>query len=170
MTLFDLVKYEVDKSTGYLMVDRPQRTSLLPPTLYGFVPRTYCARRVTALMPGSDKGDGDPLDICVISEHPINQLEVILNVRVVGGLPMMDRSEPDDKIIGVLESDGMWNGVDDIAELPASTPKRLRHYFMTYKTLPGEQSEVLIGEAYGREHALKVVDAAIEDYVDEYGR
>ncbi|MGR8921383.1 MAG: inorganic pyrophosphatase, partial [Gammaproteobacteria bacterium] len=167
ITPFDLVKYEIDKSTGYLMVDRPQRTSSLPPTLYGFIPRTYCADRVAALMPGAAEGDCDPLDICVISERPINQPEVILNVRVVGGLPMLDHGEADDKIIGVLENDGMWDGVDDIADLPPSTLSRLRHYFMTYKALPGEESEVVIDEAYGREHALEVVRAAVEDYVDE---
>jgi inorganic pyrophosphatase len=118
ITPFDLVKYEIDKSTGYLMVDRPQRTSSLPPTLYGFVPRTYCAARVAALMPGAAKGDEDPLDICVISERPINQPEVILNARVIGGLPMLDHGEADDKIIGVLHNDPMWEGVDDVSQLP----------------------------------------------------
>lgn len=170
ITPFDLVKYEIDKSTGYLMVDRPQRTSSLPPTLYGFIPRTYCANRVAALMPGAACGDSDPLDICVISERPINQPEVILNARVVGGLPMLDHGEADDKIIGVLHNDPMWEGVDDVSALPPSILSRLRHYFMTYKVLPGEESEVVIGEAYGREHALEVVRAAVEDYVDEYVR
>lgn len=170
ITPFDLVKYEIDKSTGYLMVDRPQRTSSLPPTLYGFVPRTYCAGRVAALMPGAAKGDEDPLDICVISERPINHPEVILNTRVIGGLPMLDHGEADDKIIGVLHNDPMWEGVDDVSGLPPSILSRLRHYFMTYKVLPGEENQVVIGEAYGREHALEVVRAAVEDYVDEYVR
>ncbi|HEX9878975.1 MAG TPA: inorganic diphosphatase, partial [Candidatus Binatia bacterium] len=60
LTPFDLVKYEIDKETGYLWVDRPQRSSSQPPSLYGFVPRTYCGRRVGALMPGAARGDGDP--------------------------------------------------------------------------------------------------------------
>ncbi len=170
ITPFDLVKYEIDKSTGYLMVDRPQRTSSLPPTLYGFIPRTYCAARVAGLMPGAEKGDCDPLDICVISERPINQPEVILNVRVIGGLPMLDHGEADDKIIGVLENDSMWDGLDDVSDLPPSILSRLRHYFLTYKSLPGEESEVVIEQAYGREHAQEVVRASIEDYVDEYVR
>lgn len=170
ITPFDLVKYEIDKSTGYLMVDRPQRTSSLPPTLYGFVPRTYCASRVAALMPGAAKGDEDPLDICVISERPINHPEVILNTRVIGGLPMLDHGEADDKIIGVLHNDPMWEGIDDVSGLPPSILSRLRHYFMTYKVLPGEENQVVIGEAYGREHALEVVRAAVEDYVDAYVR
>ncbi len=170
ITPFDLVKYEIDKSTGYLMVDRPQRTSSLPPTLYGFVPRTYCGARVAQLMPGSERGDHDPLDICVLSERPINQPEVILNARVVGGLPMLDHGEADDKIVAVLENDEVWHNVEDASQLPPSILNRLRHYFMTYKMLPGEENAVHIGAAYGREHALEVVNAAIEDYVDEYVR
>src|SRR5690606_37394837 len=71
ITPFDLIKYEVDKSTGYLRVDRPQRTSSQPPALYGFIPRTYCGELTAALCPGALRGDGDPLDICVISERPI---------------------------------------------------------------------------------------------------
>ena len=170
ITPFDLVKYEIDKSTGYLMVDRPQRTSSLPPTLYGFIPRTYCGGRVASLMRDATRGDGDPLDICVISERPINQPEVIVNARVVGGLPMLDHGEADDKLIAVLENDLIWGSVTDASELPESILSRLRHYFLTYKMVPGEESEVRIEETYGREHALAVVSAAIEDYVDEYVR
>lgn len=170
ITPFDLVKYEIDKSTGYLMVDRPQRTSSLPPTLYGFIPRTYCGSRVAGLMPGADGGDGDPLDICVISERPINQPEVIVNARVIGGLPMLDHGEADDKLIAILEHDMIWGSVTDAAELPDTMLSRLRHYFLTYKMLPGEENAVSIDDAYGREHALAVVNAAVEDYVDEYVR
>mgnify|MGYP006294376969 CR=1 FL=1 len=170
ITPFDLVKYEIDKSTGYLMVDRPQRTSSLPPTLYGFIPRTYCGRRVAELMPGARRGDHDPLDICVISERPINQPEVIVNARVIGGLPMLDHGEADDKLIAILDNDPLWESTNDAAELPATVLSRLRHYFMTYKVLPGEENQVSIDEAYGRERALEVVSAAIEDYVDEYVR
>lgn len=68
ITPFDFVKYEVDKITGYLRVDRPQLTSSLPPSLYGFIPRTFCGERVGRLMPGAARGDHDPLDICVLSE------------------------------------------------------------------------------------------------------
>ncbi|MCB0288552.1 MAG: inorganic diphosphatase, partial [Calditrichaeota bacterium] len=78
ITPFDVVKYEIDKSTGYLRVDRPQRSSSQPPALYGFIPRTFCDQRVAALMHGTTAGDGDPLDICVLSERPINRSEVIL--------------------------------------------------------------------------------------------
>src|SRR5688500_20294516 len=69
ITPFDLIKYEVDKPSGYLRVDRPQRTSSQPPALYGFIPRTYCGDAVARLCPGAARGDGDPLDICVLSER-----------------------------------------------------------------------------------------------------
>ena len=166
---FDLVKYEVDKVSGYLRVDRPQRTSSQPPTLYGFIPRTYCGERVGSLMAGATRGDGDPLDLCIVSERPITRAEVILNARVVGGLPMLDAEEADDKIIGVLENDPMWSHVSDITELPAPWLDRLRHYFMTYKLAPGQASTVSIGDTYGRAHAERVIDAAIEDYRAEFG-
>src|ERR671917_2101140 len=85
ITPFDLIKYEVDKASGYLKVDRPQRTSSQPPALYGFVPQTYCAERVTRLSPAAQKGDGDPLDICVLSERLISKSEIIVAARVIGG-------------------------------------------------------------------------------------
>ncbi len=169
LTPFDLVKYEVDKTTGYLKVDRPQRTSSLPPTLYGFVPRTFCGRRVGALSPGSLRGDGDPLDVCVLSERPISRAEVILAARVVGGIRMIDKGEADDKLVAVLENDHVWRAVEDIADVPPVLVERLRHYFATYKLVPGEEADVSVDEAYGREHALAVVRAALEDYAEEFG-
>ncbi|MDH3598982.1 MAG: inorganic pyrophosphatase [Candidatus Tectomicrobia bacterium] len=169
ITPFDLIKYEIDKVTGYLRVDRPQRSSSLPPTLYGFIPRTYCGRRVATLMPHASRGDQDPLDICVISERPITRSEVILQARVVGGFPMLDGGEADDKIIAVLENDTLWTHVEDIAELPAVLVERLRHYFSTYKLVPGEVSQVSIAAAYNRHHAEKVIEAAMADYQEEYG-
>ena len=165
---FDLVKYEVDKVSGYLRVDRPQRTSSQPPTLYGFVPQTYCGERVGALMPGARVGDGDPLDICVVSERPITRSEVILNARVVGGLPMLDSEEADDKVIAVLENDPIWAHVADIAELPGALVERLRHYFLTYKLAPEREASISIGASYGRDHAEQVIRAAIEDYRAEF--
>ncbi len=169
ITPYDLVKYEVDKETGYMRVDRPQRTSSQPPALYGFIPQTYCGRKVSSLSRKSVKGDGDPLDICVISERPIARAEVILNARVVGGLPMVDRGEADDKIIAVLENDNMWRHVQDISELPSVLIDRLHHYFSTYKLIPGKKVDIKIDKPYGRTHAEKVVSAAIEDYHEEFG-
>ncbi len=169
VTPFDLVKYEVDKATGYLRVDRPHKTSSLPPTLYGFIPRTYCAGRVQALMPGADRGDEDPLDICVISERPIARAEVILTARILGGLPMLDGGEADDKIVAVLANDEIWTDVRDISQLPERFVSRLRHYFSTYKTLPGEAAVVEVGEPYDRLHAVRVIEAAMADYQEHFG-
>jgi inorganic pyrophosphatase len=169
ITPFDLTKYEVDKATGYLRVDRPQRSSSLPPSLYGFIPRTYCATRVGGISGEGRHGDGDPLDICVLSERPISRSEVIMNARVVGGILMVDRGEADDKIIAILQNDAFWGNVHDIAELPPILIERLRHYFATYKLIPGESSQVSIESAYGADHAHAVVKAAMEDYVEVYG-
>ncbi len=168
ITPFDLVKYEIDKVTGYIRVDRPQRTSSQPPTLYGFIPRTYCGRRVQVLSPNAAKGDGDPLDICVISERPITRSEVILNARVVGGLKALDGGEADDKIIAVLDRDEFWENVNDITQIPEVLVDRLRHYFATYKMVAG-QNKMIVEEVYDREHALKVVQAAITDYDEAFG-
>jgi inorganic pyrophosphatase len=169
ITSYDLIKYEVDKATGYLRVDRPQRTSSIPPTLYGFIPRTYCGDRVGALSSRAEHGDGDPLDICVVSERPINRAEIILNVRVVGGLHTIDGGEADDKIVAVLENDNFWGNVHDIDALPTRLIERLQHYFSTYKLVPGKPSSVTIEEIYGSQHAQKVVEAAMEDYQLAYG-
>jgi inorganic pyrophosphatase len=93
ITPFDLMKYEIDKVSGYLRIDRPQRSSAQHPTLYGFVPRTYCHERVRKLAPGAKRGDGDPLDICVLSERAIARSEIIVPARVIGGLQMIDAHE-----------------------------------------------------------------------------
>lgn len=170
ITPFDLIKYEVDKATGYLRVDRPQRSSSLPPSLYGFIPRTYCASRVGAISGSGRHGDGDPLDICVLSERPISRSEVIMNARVVGGILMVDRGEADDKIIAILDNDSFWSEVRDIKDLPEILIERLRHYFATYKLIPGDPTvHVAIESVYGAEHAFQVVQAAIQDYEEVYG-
>jgi inorganic pyrophosphatase len=168
ITPFDLVKYEVDKVSGYLRVDRPQRTSSTPPMLYGFIPRTLCASRVATLSPSAQSADGDPLDICVLSERPIDRAEVVLDARVIGGLQMLDSGEADDKIIAVLVGDAVWDGARDIGDLPPRLIERLQHYFATYKLTPGEASSVSVRDVYGAERAAHVVEAAIADYARVY--
>lgn len=171
ITPFDLIKYEVDKTTGYLRVDRPQRSSSQPPSLYGFVPRTFCGKRIGALSQSASKGDGDPLDICVLSERPINRSEVIVKARVVGGLCTIDHGEADDKIIAVMDSDTFWSDAHDLVDIPTVLVERLQHYFATYKmVLEKDAQPIVIEEIYGRERALKVVEAAIQDYSEEYGQ
>jgi inorganic pyrophosphatase len=169
LTTFDSIKYEIDKETGYLRVDRPQRSTAQPPILYGFIPRTYCGKLVGAINDDKMKGDGDPLDICVISERPINRTEIILNARVVGGLQMIDNGKADDKIIAVLENDNIWAETTDISELPHVMIERIRHYFSTYKWVPDNDAPVSVSEPYDHEHAEKVIKASIQDYEEMFG-
>ena len=165
----DTVKYELDKESGFLMVDRPQRTSATPPALYGFIPKTYCAEEVAKRCEGVTVADGDPLDICIYSERLINRADIILNARVVGGIQMIDGGEADDKIIAVLEGDNIWGGVTDIIDLPAIKTERLQHYFSTYKLIPGKTVDIKVDCVYGREEALNVIEAARKDYDNHYG-
>lgn len=169
LTPFDFVKYEVDKVTGYLHVDRPQRTSSLPPTLYGFVPRTWCGARVARLA-GVERGDGDPLDICVVSERPVNRADVLVRARVIGGLRMVERGEADDKIVAVLVDDPAWAGARELADLPRPLVERLSHYFLSYKIVPGEPNPVQVDGTYAGAHAEAVVQAALDDYAEEAAR
>src|SRR5687767_11673902 len=164
ITPFDVIKYEVDKASGYLKVDRPQRTSSQPPSLYGFIPRTYCGERIAALCPGAQRGDGDPLDVCVLSERPITRSEIIVPARVVGGLQLLDRGEADDKVVAVLEGDFVWGGATELTDLPPITVERLQHYFNTYKLVPGARPQITVQTLYGAEHATRVVEAAVADY------
>ncbi|HUP50093.1 MAG TPA: inorganic pyrophosphatase [Thermoanaerobaculia bacterium] len=170
ITTFDLMKYEVDKTTGYLRVDRPQRTSSQPPALYGFIPRTYCGVRVGHLAPEADRGDGDPLDICVISERPITKSEIVLQARVVGGLQLIDSDEADDKIVAILVGDYVWGGASQMRDLPPVLVERIEHYFSTYKLVPGELSPIRIAGMYDAGHAMRVIEAAIADYEESFGR
>jgi inorganic pyrophosphatase len=163
ITPFNHIKYEVDKHSGFLKVDRPQLSSSRPPTIYGFMPKTLAGPRVCELMEGATKGDNDPVDICVVSSHSISQCQVLLTARVVGGIPMIDDGEADDKIIAVLKGDGVWGDVTDVSQLPESVVDQLVHYFETYKAKP-----VNLGKVYGREHAEKVVLASMADYEAEF--
>lgn len=164
ITPYDEIKYEIDKQTGYLRVDRPQITSALPPTLYGFIPRTYCGERVCALAPDAVVGDGDPLDICVFSDRPVNRAEIVLSARVIGGLQMIDGDEADDKIIAIIDKDKVWGEVTDISEMPKIWIERLRHYFLSYKNLPDQPNKTRVEVVYGRDQAFEVIAAAQADY------
>src|SRR5262249_36531626 len=155
----DTVKYELDKHTGYLRVDRPQRFSNVCPTLYGFVPQTYCGERNGELAaqrtgrPGI-VGDRDPLDICVLTEKSILHGDILLEARPIGGLRMIDRGEADDKIIAVLEGDASYGAWRDIHQCPRALIDRLRHYFLTYKRGPDAlRQPVEITHVYDREEA-----------------
>lgn len=171
----DGVKYEIDKVYGYLKVDRPQRFSSFCPTLYGFVPRTFCGTRVAGHVvsggPSVDHGDGDPLDICVLTDRPISRGEILLEARPIGGLRMVERSEADDKIIAVLIGDPSFGELRDVSQLPRALVDRLRHYFLTYKGIPGEgSSQITVDPVYDAAEARAVLLAARDDYHDQFGR
>ena len=167
----DTIKYEIDKDTGYLKIDRPQKYSNIVPSLYGFIPQTYCGRRVAeyANQNGATDikiGDGDPLDICVLSSHNIPHGDIMLKARPIGGFCLMDKMEADDKIIAVLVGDHIYGKYQDLSEMPAEVTERLRHYFLTYKNLPGEPRTCEIAYAYGVEKAHEVIKLSMKDYRD----
>eukprot|EP01108_Squamamoeba_japonica_P009742 TRINITY_DN9244_c0_g1_i1.p1 TRINITY_DN9244_c0_g1~~TRINITY_DN9244_c0_g1_i1.p1 ORF type:complete len:256 (-),score=55.31 TRINITY_DN9244_c0_g1_i1:53-778(-) len=172
----DPIKFEVHKASGYLMVDRPHKFSSLCPTIYGFVPKTHCAEKVAArCMEATGKkdiiGDGDPLDICVLSTRTIDRGDLILTSRVIGGFRMIDGGEADDKIIAVVRGDAVMSEWNDIGDIPAAFRQMIHHFFKTYKENPEKPEEhvVDIAEIYGREEALRVIAASKEDYVAHYG-
>jgi inorganic pyrophosphatase len=167
----DTVKYEIDKETGYLKIDRPQKFSNAIPTLYGFIPQTYCGDRVAEYardqMSGTamvEKGDGDPLDICVLSERNVSHGNIILPAIPIGGFRMIDQGEADDKIIAVMKGDEFYMQWSDVTDCPESYINRLKHYFLTYKNLPGEKSVCEITDVYGRDEAYEVIRRSMADY------
>lgn len=164
LTPFDNVKYEIDKNTGYLRVDRPYKFASQLPCLYGLIPRTYCGDRVQKLSPTSSVGDGDPLDICVLCERPVSRADIVLDARVIGGIRMVDGGEADDKIIAVLDNDPYWQNTKDLQELSPVIFDRIRHYFLNYKTKPEQASTVSFDGVYGAEKAYEVIRASMEDY------
>jgi len=170
----DTVKYEIDKVTGYLRLDRPQKYSSICPTLYGFVPQTLCGDRVAGLsaIGGSAGlvGDGDPLDICILTERPITHGNILVDCLPIGGFRMIDHEEADDKIIAVLKGDAVYGQYRSISEVSTATLDRLRHYFLTYKLPPGATtSATTITEVYDRAEALEVVSNSLADYKESFG-
>jgi len=170
----DTIKYELDKRSGHLSIDRPQRFSSFSPTLYGFIPQTYCGEAVGARCAErvglrGVRGDGDPMDVCVLSERDVSHSGVLLRARPVGGLRMIDRRQADDKIIAVLCGDTGYGHVEDVSQLPPGAVDRLRHYFLTYKQMPGETRPVEIREVYDRAEAQEMVRRSQADYVAEFG-
>jgi inorganic pyrophosphatase len=172
----DTVKYELDKKSGHLRVDRPQRFSNVCPTLYGFIPQTYCGESVAALSAGRTNrpglvGDQDPLDICVLTEKSITHGDILLQAIPIGGLCMIDGDEADDKIVAVLKGDAVHEHWTDIKACPVHFVERLMHYFLTYKDAPGSQKKNCeITHVYGREEAHEVIRRSQHDYAVTYGQ
>lgn len=170
----DTVKYEIDKESGYLKIDRPQKYSNVIPALYGFIPQTYCDEKTAeyaAEKSGKlvERGDGDPLDICVLSERTITHGNIILQAIPIGGFRLIDKGEADDKIIAVLKDDEMYGNWKDISDCKEAIINRLKHYFLTYKNIPGTGKPTCeITQVYNREEAFEVINRSREDYKNKF--
>jgi inorganic pyrophosphatase len=166
----DTVKYEIDKLTGYRKVDRPQKFSNYVPALYGFVPQTFCDEEVRAYAAERSgrevlHGDGDPLDICVLTERIITSGDIILEAIPIGGFRMIDKGEADDKIIAVLKQDDIYQHIRDVKQCPEPLINRLKHYFLTYKNMPGQENKAVeITQTYGKDEAHEVIRRSMRDY------
>lgn len=169
----DTVKYEVDKVTGYLRIDRPQKYSNVVPALYGFIPQTYSGTKVAEYAMEKSglkeiKGDGDPIDICILTEKDIAHGDILARVRPIGGFRMIDGDEADDKIVAILNNDAFYDTYTDISDLPDLVTDRLMHYFLTYKDLPGNKAETQITHTYSREEAHEVIRRSMDDYHEKF--
>ncbi len=141
-------KYEVDKETGLLMLDRVLRAPMTYPTNYGYVPQTLCE-------------DGDPLDVFVVCQADLLPLSLVES-RVVGVIKMIDGGETDDKIIAVAKNDAYYDHVKDILDLPKIQIEEMMKFFRDYKEL--EKKEVDVTGMHGREEAIQIVKESIELY------
>ncbi len=141
-------KYELDKESGLLKLDRVLYASMYYPANYGFIPKSYC-------------DDHDPLDILVLSQISIVPM-CIVSARVIGVMRMLDQGEHDDKIIAVAENDMSVNHFNDISELPEHFIKELRNFFEDYKKL--ENKTVEVREFQNAEIAKQIVKQSFIDY------
>ncbi|KAA3652087.1 MAG: inorganic diphosphatase [Bacteroidetes bacterium] len=147
-------KYELDKDSGLLKLDRVLYSSINYPSNYGFIPQTYCE-------------DGDPLDILVLSQIEIVPM-CLVDARPIGVMRMMDEGEMDDKIIAVAVNDMSVGHITDVSELPEHSFRELRSFFEDYKKL--EHKEVIVEDFQGRDVALEVIKQSILDYKDLMGK
>jgi inorganic pyrophosphatase len=139
------------------------------PALYGFIPQTFSAASVAEFCMEKSgreniKGDGDPIDICVLTEKEISHGNILVKARPIGGFRMIDKDESDDKIIAVLFNDTVYGHFNDISELPVLVVDRLKHYFLTYKDLPGQERNVVITHVFGFDEAHEIIRRSMEDY------
>ncbi len=146
------VKYELDKPTGLLRVDRVLYSSVIYPSNYGFIPRTY-------------GDDNDPLDVLVLMQEPVLPLS-LLDVRPIGMMEMIDQGQVDEKIICVHLDDPAFNRYYHIWELPDHRLLEVRRFFLDYKLL--EEKEVEVQDFLGPDKARAVVKRAMERYGEEF--
>jgi len=147
-------KYEIDKETGFLRLDRPLFSSVHYPGDYGYIPKTLWE-------------DGDPIDIIVLTSHPVYPL-TLAKVRVIGILDMYDGKESDAKIIGVYDSDPRYEEYKDISDVRGHKLKEIVHFFESYKTLQGKK--VVIKKVYNKEKAMKAILKSKQNYESKKGR
>jgi inorganic pyrophosphatase len=171
----DTVKYEVDKKSGWLKVDRPQQYSNIVPALYGFIPQTLCDIEVAKFCMDKTgkkdiRGDQDPMDIVVLSEKTFPNSAFLLQAIPIGGFRMIDKNEADDKIVAVMKGDAVYQNFSDISQLSEPIITRLKHYFLTYKDMPGtnERRKVEISATFGKEEALEVIRRSATDYKNRF--
>lgn len=145
-------KYELDKESGMLKLDRVLYAAMYYPANYGFIPQTFC-------------DDGDPLDILVLSQIEIVPM-CIVEAKVVGVMRMLDGGEMDDKIIAVAEHDMSVNHIESIDDLPPHSLKELRNFFEDYKKL--ENKEVVVEEFQNRKIAMEIINQSVVDYNKKY--
>jgi len=170
----DTVKYEIDKKTGFLCIDRPQKYSNVIPALYGFLPQTISGPHVAELSNESlgrndIVGDNDPVDICVLTEKDITHGDIIVNARPIGGFRLIDNGQADDKLIAVLDNDAIYSAYKDVSDVPLPVIERLRHYFTTYKDIPGQsERKCILTDIYDKEVAYDVIKRSIRDYNEKF--
>lgn len=141
-------KYEMDKATGMLRLDRILYTSTHYPQNYGFIPLTYA-------------DDNDPLDVLILCSQPLIPMTIV-NCIPIGAIKMVDSGEIDEKIIAIVEKDPTYAGYRSINELPDHLFQEIRHFFQVYKTLEGKQT--VVHQVQDRERALEMIKAALDNY------
>ena len=145
-------KYELDKDTGLIILDRILYTSTHYPANYGFIPRTYSE-------------DNDPLDVLVLSQGSFQPMTIVETIPI-GAIKMIDDDEVDEKIIAVPKGDPAYNSYTDIKDLPEHIFNEISHFFEVYKEL--EHKETSVKEVVGRERALKIIEKSIESYNEKF--
>lgn len=145
-------KYELDKETGFLILDRILYTSTHYPANYGFIPRTY-------------GDDNDPLDVLLLCSEQIEPLTLV-RAYPIGVISMIDNGRNDEKIIAIPFSDPNYNMYSDIEQLPKHVFDEMSHFFSVYKNL--ENKTTAVNEVSNREEAVKIINAAIDNYVDKF--
>jgi len=145
-------KYELDKKTGLLKLDRILYTATHYPANYGFIPRTYA-------------GDNDPLDVLIICQEAIYPLTLV-ECYPIGALRMIDNNEEDEKIIAIAKHDPFLNTYKDISEIPAQVSAEIKHFFEVYKQLEGKQTTV--DKIMGREEAEQIIEKCMENYKEKF--